>query len=221
MSSLSTLYVTSHVWFQIKTSVRGMSVSILKRVDFSQYKDRTWLRNWWGCNRGSVEDLDLVLELRGNWFFFEPETGWRCDADRSNGSDPPLFCCLDKMAAAASACSVVTASSNLLSLLEEDDLNRFNRLVLGPEPDPDKDGCRFLMGRLFFTGFGGANREQRFPMKRMKNAQSLWQRERLRKVWDLWSFRERTWLEVQVKVVERKWNGEAGNFLMASQRLYL
>lgn len=77
------------------------------------------------------------------------------------------------MAAAARACSRVTASSNLLSLLEEDDLNRFKRLVLGPEPDPDKDGCRFLMGRLFFTGFGGANREQRFPMKRMKKAQEL------------------------------------------------
>lgn len=68
------------------------------------------------------------------------------------------------------------ASSNLLSLVEEeeDDLSLF----LGPEADLGTDGWRFVMGRLFLTGLGGANKEQRFPMKWEWTKSRSWERER-------------------------------------------
>ena len=96
-------------------------------------------------------------------------------------------------------------SSSLLSLVEEeeDDL----RLFLGPEADLGTDGCRFVMGRLFLTGLGGANKEQRFPMKKLEREKQskkglgfmeFLERERERE-------REREKVGVQVKVVARSW----------------
>lgn len=95
----------------------------------------------------------------------------------------------------------------------EDDLTRFQRLLLAP--DPALDGCRLVTGRLFFTGLGGANKEQRFPMKRMKKARAC-ERESKKSLGFMELEREReSDVGIQVKVVARKWNGEAGNFSVA------
>ena len=123
---------------------------------------QTWLTSWWGCKSGSVRDLALELELRGNWPAFldpEQEFGYLNEADLSNGNESPPFCCwccLNRIAA-AKACSWSLASSSLSFL---DDRTRVHRLL---ELAPFCWFCnRFVTGR-FFTVLR-AKQVQRFPI---------------------------------------------------------